>query len=193
MPPRRPRRSHRNLRILHLFQAFTDLADGTYTFEVRATDSAQNTDQSPASRSFSVDTAAPQTQVDSGPQGPTSNNDPSFAFSSSEPNSSFECRLDGPGAATGTFASCTSPRVFTDLADGTYTFEVRATDSAATPTARRQPAPSRSTRHPPQPRASATPTPTPGPTTTTPRSRERPKPARRSRSTRRLTARARRS
>ena len=112
-------------------KSFTDLADGTYTFQVRATDSAQNTDQTPASRSFTVDTSAPQTQVDSGPQGPTSNNDPSFGFSSSESNSSFECRLDGPGAARPEASpSCTSPRAFTDLADGTYTFEVRATDSA---------------------------------------------------------------
>ncbi len=109
--------------------ASPQLSDGAHTFEVRATDSAQNTDPTPASRAFTVDTAAPNTQVDSGPQGPTSNNDPSFAFSSSESNSSFECRLDGPGAATGTFASCTSPRAFTDLADGTYTFQVRATDS----------------------------------------------------------------
>ena len=110
-------------------RAFTDLADGAYTFEVRATDEAQNTDQTPATRSFTVDTSAPQTQVDSGPQGPTANSDPSFGFSSSESNSSFECRLDGPGAATGTFATCTSPRAFTDLADGAYTFEVRASDS----------------------------------------------------------------
>ena len=110
--------------------ASPQLSDGAHTFEVRATDSAQNTDPTPASRSFTVDTSAPNTSIDSGPQGPTSNNDPSFAFSSSESNSSFECRLDGPGAATGTFTSCTSPRAFTNLADGTYTFEVRATDSA---------------------------------------------------------------
>ena len=78
-----------------------------------------------------VDTAAPETTIDSGPQGPTANNDPSFAFSSTEANSSFECRLDGPGSATGSFASCTSPKSYTDLADGSYSFQVRATDQAA--------------------------------------------------------------
>ena len=45
------------------------------------------------------DTEAPQTTIDSGPAGRTTNASPSFTFSSSEPNSSFECRLDsGSGA-----------------------------------------------------------------------------------------------
>ena len=104
------------------------LADGSYTFRVRATDAAGNT--ATQTRAFTVDTAAPNTSITSGPEGPTSNNDPSFNLSSSEANSSFECRLDGPGAATGTFASCASPKSFTNLADGAYTLQVRATDSA---------------------------------------------------------------
>ena len=41
------------------------LADGTYTFRVRATDGANNTDQTPATRSFTVDTTAPDTIIDS--------------------------------------------------------------------------------------------------------------------------------
>ena len=110
-------------------KSFTNLADGAYTLQVRATDSAQNTDGSAATRAFTIDTAAPQTQIDSGPQGPTSNNDPSFSFSSSESNSSFECRLDGPGSATGSFSACSTPKSYTDLADGAYTLQVRATDS----------------------------------------------------------------
>ncbi len=111
-------------------RAYTSLADGTYTFSVRATNSG-STDQSPATRSFTVDTAAPQTTIDTGPTGPTGSNAPSFAFSSSETPSTFECKLDGPGATTGTYASCTSPRAYSALADGTYTFSVRATDAAA--------------------------------------------------------------
>jgi hypothetical protein len=115
-------------------KAYTDLADGSYTFLVRATDPAGNIDQSPATRSFTVDTTdpgdttAPETTINSGPSGQTSNNGPSFAFSSSEGGSSFECRLDGPGAAAGTFDPCTSSEAYTDLADGTYTFQVRAID-----------------------------------------------------------------
>ena len=63
---------------------------------------------------------------------PTDGGSASFAFSSSEPGSTFECRLDGPGAATGSFADCTpSPKAYTGLAAGAYTFSVRATDAAA--------------------------------------------------------------
>jgi hypothetical protein len=41
----------------------------------------------------------------------------------------FECELDGPGAAIGEFAPCASPKSYTQLADGTYTFSVRAVDN----------------------------------------------------------------
>lgn len=77
------------------------------------------------------DTTPPVTTIDSGPSGTTSNNDPSFGFSSNESGSTFECRLDGPGGTTGTFSSCSSPKGYTDLADGDYTFMVRATDAAS--------------------------------------------------------------
>ena len=109
---------------------YSSLADGTYTFSVRATDAAGNLDQTPATRSFTVDTAAPQTTINTGPTGPTGSNAPSFGFSSSETPSTFECKLDGPGATTGTYAVCTTPRAYSALADGTYTFSVRATDAA---------------------------------------------------------------
>ena len=101
------------------------LADGTHTFEVRATDPAGNVDPTPASRSFTVDTAAPQTTIDSGPSGPTSDATPTFAFSSSQAGSSFECRVDG-----GVWGSCSAPDTTASLADGAHTFEVRATDPA---------------------------------------------------------------
>ena len=68
---------------------------------------------------------APDTQIDSGPTGPTNDPNPSFAFSSSEPNSTFECRLD-----SGAWSACSSPKGFSNLTDGPHTFEVRATDAA---------------------------------------------------------------
>ena len=105
---------------------YSSLADGAHTFEVRATDAAGNTDHSPASRSFTVDTVAPQTQIDSGPSGPTNNATPTFAFSS-EAGASFQCRLDSNQEAD--FAACTSPKPYSSLADGAHTFEVRAIDA----------------------------------------------------------------
>lgn len=101
------------------------LAEGAHAFEVRATDPAGNTDESPASRTFMLDIAAPDTTIDSGPSGTTADNTPTFGFSSSESDSSFECRLDA-----GAFAPCSSPYTTAALADGAHTFEVRAIDPA---------------------------------------------------------------
>jgi sugar lactone lactonase YvrE len=104
------------------------LADGPHAVEVRATDQYGNTDQTPASRSFSIDSQAPQTTIDTGPSGTSTDPSPSFTFSSSEGESSFECRLDSSQAAD--WQSCNSPRAFSSLGDGSHTFEVRATDQA---------------------------------------------------------------
>ena len=100
------------------------LADGPHTFEVRATDPAGNQGP-PSGRQFEVDTAAPETTIDSGPSGPTGDPTPTYAFSSSEPGSTLECRVDG-----GAWATCTSPETTASLNDGPHTFEVRATDAA---------------------------------------------------------------
>jgi len=78
--------------------------------------------------SYTEDSAAPNTLIDSGPRGPTNNPSPSFAFHSPEPSVSFECRLDP--AAGGTWAPCTSPKDYTNLAEGPHRFEVRAIDAA---------------------------------------------------------------
>ncbi len=105
------------------------LPDGQHTFKVRATDSAANTDLSPDTRSFRVDTTAPQTTIDSGLADGALTNDPTpeFGFSSSEPGSSFACRV-GPAP----FSACPGPgggvATLGPLADGDYNFAVRATD-----------------------------------------------------------------
>ncbi len=109
-------------------KSYSSLGDGSHTFEVRATDSVGNTDQTPASRGFTVDATAPQTTIDSGPSGLTNDPSPSFGFSSSEGGSSFECRLDSNQASD--WQSCTSPKSHGSLSDGSHTFDVRATDPA---------------------------------------------------------------
>jgi hypothetical protein len=107
------------------------LADGSHTFSVRATDAAGNVDASPATRTFTVstappaDTTAPDTNIDSGPSGTTSDSTPTFAFSATETGSTFQCKVD-----SGAWASCTSPKTTATLADGNHTFSVRATDAA---------------------------------------------------------------
>ena len=102
-----------------------NLSDGPHTFQVRATDPAGNTDPTPASRSFSVDTVVPDTTIDSGPSGLTNDPTPTFGFSSDDNGATFECSVDG-----GAFTACTTPRTTSSLSDGPHTFEVRARDTA---------------------------------------------------------------
>ncbi|CAA9285220.1 MAG: hypothetical protein AVDCRST_MAG93-3475, partial [uncultured Chloroflexia bacterium] len=81
------------------------------------------------------DTTAPETTIDAGPSGTVTTRSATFEFSSSEASSIYECRLD-----SGTWSGCSSPKGYTDLVDGSHTFEVRATDVAgntdATPASR---------------------------------------------------------
>ncbi|HEX6228182.1 MAG TPA: hypothetical protein VFZ41_01835 [Solirubrobacterales bacterium] len=71
-----------------------------------------------------VDTIPPDTTIDSGPSGVTTDSTPIFEFSSNEdPETSFECSIDG-----GAFNPCSSPRQIGPLADGPHAFSVRALD-----------------------------------------------------------------
>ena len=100
-------------------------ADGDYTVRARATDLATNVQGAPASRTFTIDNAAPNTSIDSSPADPSNVTGPSFTFSSTEGGSTFECQLDGGG-----WSSCSSPKSYTGLSQGSHTFQVRATDGA---------------------------------------------------------------
>jgi len=113
-------------------KAYGPLADGDHYFQVQATDRAGNLDPSPERRDFKVDTKAPETTITSGPSGLTNNPNPSFGFSSSEANSTFQCRLSktAPTASTGAWGPCTSPKPYSALSDGSYKFEVKAKDPA---------------------------------------------------------------
>lgn len=72
----------------------------------------------------SSDTTPPETTVDSGPK-KVKKPRAKFGFSSSEPGSSFECRLDQSA-----FKPCTSPRRVNGLKLGQHKFFVRAIDAA---------------------------------------------------------------
>jgi hypothetical protein len=101
-------------------------SEGSHTLQVRARDAAGNIDSSPASRSFIVDTIAPETTITGGPTGLTGDDTPTFTFSSNEGGVSFQCSLDGGG-----FAACSSPHTLVPQLDGPHTFRVRAIDAAA--------------------------------------------------------------
>jgi hypothetical protein len=104
---------------------YSGLADGSHTFEVAATDPAGNTDPTPASWSWVVDTSAPETGITGGPSSLSNQTSATFSLSSNEGGSAFECRLNGSP-----YVSCSSPKTYSALSDGTHTFEVRSRDVA---------------------------------------------------------------
>jgi hypothetical protein len=71
------------------------------------------------------DVTPPDTTITSGPSGVVASSSATFAFTSSEPGSTFECRLD-----SGAWTACASPRNYAVLSNGVHTFEVRAEDTA---------------------------------------------------------------
>ncbi|MFL5846685.1 MAG: hypothetical protein ACJ762_18540 [Solirubrobacteraceae bacterium] len=105
------------------------LSVGAHVFEVRATDAAGNSAK--ASRAFTVveapDTTAPDTTASAAT---VLKRTATISFSSTEPGSSFLCRLDG-----GAYAACTSPGTFSNLTHGSHTVDVVAVDAAGNPDA----------------------------------------------------------
>jgi hypothetical protein len=110
------------------------LADGTYTATAEQTDAAGNTTTT-SGRQFKVDASAPDTTITSGPSGSVTARTASFRFTGSEAGAKLECRLDGAAWAT-----CPSPKSYSNLKLGSHTFQARATDAAgnvdATPATR---------------------------------------------------------
>jgi large repetitive protein len=101
--------------------ASPDLDDGVYL--AQATQDGTSGTAVTAATSFTVDTAPPHTVLSSGPQGSTASSSASFAFTSTESDSSFECRIDG-----GAWTPCSAPQSYSGLSNDVHTFDVRATD-----------------------------------------------------------------
>ncbi|MFL5908039.1 MAG: hypothetical protein ACJ75Z_10650, partial [Solirubrobacterales bacterium] len=102
------------------------LALGSYTFRVQGTDAAGNS--SVATRGFSLQPPPPDTTITKGPKKKTTKRRPKFAFTATEPGSSFQCKLD-----KGPFAPCTSPFVPpAKLRFAKHVLRVRAIDAHGT-------------------------------------------------------------
>jgi Ca2+-binding RTX toxin-like protein len=106
--------------------AIPSLGEGTHTLAFRAVDADENLhpDLTPATRTLTVDSAAPETTIGSHPKPKTKSRKATFAFSSSEGNSTFLCSYDGKPSTPCT-PSFTTPK----LKPGRHRFEVLATDS----------------------------------------------------------------
>jgi hypothetical protein len=108
---------------------YLGLADGEYTFKVRAKDLAGN-EGTPDSYSWEVDNSlndvtAPETTIVASPPNPSTSSNASFGYESNEAGSTFECKLDG-----GAFVGCDPAGIaYFALANGPHSFQVRARDS----------------------------------------------------------------
>jgi hypothetical protein len=102
--------------------AVTELADGSHTFEVTATDTAGQTHT--ASYDWNVKAKIPGLGFGSAPDAISNSTNATFEFSSDEdPDVTYECRLD-----SGSFDACASPVNLSELGQGDHSFTVRATD-----------------------------------------------------------------
>ena len=104
---------------------YSGLSAATRKFAVYAVDQAGNITVPAQQATWTVDLTPPTTTIASGPTGYDLTATPTFTFTSSKPNSTFECALDG-----GAFSACPASDTLPVTADGQHTLAVRATDAA---------------------------------------------------------------
>jgi hypothetical protein len=104
--------------------SYTGLLDGSHTFTVTATDRAGNVSV-PATYTWTVDTVPPIATITSSPPSLTNSKTATFTFIANELGSTFKCSKDGAS-----YGSCTSPKTYTLLSEGSHTFSVEAIDPA---------------------------------------------------------------
>lgn len=99
------------------------LAQGSHSVQARAGAESSGTLR------FTVDTTAPAVSVTAPfPSTPSLDNTPSLSFSSPDAQARYECRLLPTNGAWD--PTCSSPKTWDAQANGTYVFNVRATDTA---------------------------------------------------------------
>jgi hypothetical protein len=103
--------------------AVAGLAEGAHTFTVQETATAGVAPSN--SYAWTVDLTPPITQVTGQPPALTNSTTATFTFTSPDPTATFRCSLNGAPAQ-----SCTSPVVYSGLADATRSLLIQAVDPA---------------------------------------------------------------
>lgn len=113
------------------FVTYNNLSEGSHTFTVQAMDTAGNVDTTAETRNFQVDSIAPQTTINSGPNGIINTDSATFSFSSNDGAGSgaseYLYMLDG---VAGWMSTNSTSVTFNNLSQGTHIFEVKAKDAA---------------------------------------------------------------
>jgi len=111
------------------------LSDGSHTYSARATDAAGNTSSASNTVTVTVDTAPPETNMTSGPSGPSNDNTPTFSFSGSDnlsqaANLRYSYKVDGSAWSSYSFETSVTLGGASGLSEGSHTFYVKARDEA---------------------------------------------------------------
>ncbi len=105
-------------------KSLSNLAAGSHTLSVKATDAALNTSAA-GTLTWVIDLTAPAAPVITGGPGASTPEPTATLTWTGEVGATFQCRLD-----TGAWAACTSPTALTGITLGDHTFSVKATDAA---------------------------------------------------------------
>ncbi len=101
------------------------LADGTWIFEVVASDADGYSDATPARHAWRIDTRTPEVRFLDTPDVVDNSTRAFFDFTTDEVDSVLDCAVDD-----GAFLPCVPPLTTPPLADGAHRFAIRATDLA---------------------------------------------------------------
>src|SRR5256714_6151486 len=90
---------------------------------------AQGTQSPVGTQVYTIDTVPPVVSLTAKPTTTTNNANPSFTFAADKAGTTFACSL-ARGAPADGFTACSSPKSYSGLAAGSYTFKVQGTDPA---------------------------------------------------------------
>lgn len=103
----------------------SDDTDNSATDFAVSTPSPENNSVTPPTACGANDVDAPDTEIKTAPSGTIEKDTAKIKFKASEPNVSFECKLDKKK-----YKACTSPVTYKNLKDGRHKVLIRAADGA---------------------------------------------------------------